>query len=70
MKATIIIEAAQSKIALLISIAHEMGISIISTGQYKIATDEVSHVSEPSLSEAWDSEEDNRWDSLYRDPKS
>lgn len=69
MKATIIIEAAQSKIDLLISIAHEMGISIINTGQYKIATDEVTHVSELSLSEAWDSEEDKRWDSVYNNPK-
>ena len=70
MKATIILEAAQSKIDLLINIAHEMGISIISTGQYKIATDEVTHVSEASLSEAWDSEEDKRWDHLYPNPKS
>jgi hypothetical protein len=69
MKATIIIEAAQNKIDLLISIAHEMGISVISTGQYKIATDEVTHVSEPSLSEAWDSEEDKRWDKLYNTSK-
>jgi hypothetical protein len=69
MKATIIIEAAQNKIDLLISIAHEMGISIINTGQYKIATDEVTHVSEPSLSEAWDSEEDKRWDGLYNNKK-
>jgi len=70
MKATIIIEAAQTKIDLLISIAHEMGISIIGTGHYKIATDEVTHVSEPSLSDAWDSEEDKRWDRLYQNPKS
>lgn len=69
MKATIIIEAAQSKIDLLITIAHEMGISVINTGDYKIATDEITQVSEPSLSEAWDSEEDARWDKLYQETK-
>ena len=69
MKATITIEAPPNKIDLLITIAHEMGISVLSTGQYKIATDEITHVSEPSLSEAWDSEEDERWDTLYIDGK-
>ncbi len=70
MKAIITIEAAPEKIDLLISVAHEMGISVISTGQYKIATDEITHVSEPSLSEAWDSPEDKRWDILYKDTQS
>lgn len=65
MKATIILEAAQNKIDLLMSIAHEMGIAIISPVQNKAGVDEVTHVSEPSLSDAWDSEEDKRWDSLY-----
>ncbi|MCW3125399.1 MAG: hypothetical protein JWO03_1057 [Bacteroidetes bacterium] len=66
MKATITIESAQNKIDLLLAIAREMGISILNTGQYKMVTDELSQVSEPSLSEAWDSTEDERWDELYK----
>jgi hypothetical protein len=69
MKATITVESAQSKIDLLLSIAKEMGISILNTGQYQSDVDELSHVSEPSLSEAWDSKEDERWDDLYKSTK-
>jgi hypothetical protein len=67
MIATITIDAPQSKIDLLITLAREMGISVMYAGDYKTATDEVTIVSEASLSEAWDSDEDKRWDSLYKE---
>ncbi len=67
MKATITIDAPQNKIDLLIAIAREMGISIVLAGEYKMATDELTLVSEASLSKAWDSEEDKKWDELYKD---
>jgi hypothetical protein len=54
------------KILLLIKVAKEMGIDIKETGNnYHSVNDEVSIVSEPSLSEAWLSKEDERWDNLY-----
>jgi hypothetical protein len=62
MIATITIDAPQSKIDLLITLAREMGISVMYAGDYKTATDEVTIVSE-----AWDSDEDKRWDSLYKE---
>ena len=70
MKTTLTIESpSKSKIDLLLSIAREMGITIINMGAYKIATDELLLVSEASLAEAWNSDEDNRWDELYNENK-
>ena len=50
------------KLSLLLKIAQEMGL--------KIASDlpdlELRLVSQSSLSEAWDSEEDERWNQIYK----
>lgn len=63
MKATTIIVKTDSaeKLALLIKVAREMGITVVP--EYPL--DEVTLVSEPSLAEAWGSKEDARWDKLY-----
>lgn len=62
MKTTIFIETdSPEKLALLIKVAREMGITVVP--QYPV--DEVTIVSEPSLGEAWNSKEDKRWDELY-----
>jgi len=63
MKTTTIIVKTDSdeKLALLLKVAREMGI----TAEPQFPVDEVSVVSEPSLAEAWNSKEDERWDKLY-----
>lgn len=69
MKATITFESATiEKLNMLIRIAEAIGIKVMNDKKeihaYSNEPD-VSIVSEPSLAEAWDSEEDNRWDELY-----
>jgi hypothetical protein len=62
MKTTIVItNDSKEKIELLIKVAKEMGITVESVPP----VDEVTVVSEPSLAEAWNSKEDERWDKLY-----
>jgi len=66
MKTNLLIQSASKrKIDLLLQVAKEMGILI-----EKISpTDEATAVSEPSLAEAWNSKEDDRWDELYGETK-
>ena len=62
MKTTIVVSnSSKEKIELLIKVAREMGITV----EAMPAVDEVTIVSEPSLSEAWNSKEDERWDKAY-----
>jgi hypothetical protein len=61
-KTTIIVKTdSDEKLALLLKVAREMGIM----AEPQIPVDEVTIVSEPSLAEAWNSKEDQRWDKLY-----
>ena len=69
MKATLTFEATTAeKLNMLIKIATAIGIKVFSgnkaISEYKVEH-ELSIVSEPSLLEAWDSKEDDRWDELY-----
>ena len=62
MKAKIIIESgSKRKVELLIKVAEEMGLTV----KPDFPIDEITVVSEPSLKEAWNSKEDERWDKLY-----
>ncbi len=57
----------KAKIAQLKKLAREIGISPVKKKKkYVQAVDEISIVSEPSLAEAWNSKEDERWDELYK----
>ena len=69
MKTTLQVETNEpEKISLLIKVAKEMGIEIsrTDTSYSENIINELSSVSEPSLSEAWKSKEDERWDELYK----
>lgn len=67
MRNTLIIETAtQKQIETLLSFLKEIGIkaSVVST-EYSEETQPLTMVSEPSLGEAWNSKEDERWDNIY-----
>ena len=69
MKTTLQIETTfPEKISLLIQVAKEMGIEVKNSDTVYplIIADELTTVSEPALSEAWKSKEDERWDELYK----
>jgi hypothetical protein len=66
---TIVLQSqSRSKINLLLQIAREFGISIVKNkkGKKKSSSNESALLSEHSLSEAWSSSEDERWDKLYK----
>jgi len=69
MKRTVVIEADTSEqINALLKFLKEVGIKV--SVLYDRTDDlALSVVSEPSLNEAWDSKEDERWDELYGDQK-
>ncbi|MFT4155354.1 hypothetical protein [Parafilimonas sp.] len=65
MKNTFIIQtAAQSQTNALLSFLKGMGIKISVAYSEDVDTHSLSMVSEPSLAEAWNSKEDERWDEI------
>ncbi|MCG3166720.1 MAG: hypothetical protein POELPBGB_02501 [Bacteroidia bacterium] len=57
----------KAKIEQLKKLAREIGITPVKKSKkYVQPVDEISIVSEPSLAEAWNSKEDERWDELYK----
>ena len=68
METVVLKSRSSSKINLLIQLARELGISIVKKkkGKKKSSADESVLLSEHSLSEAWNSPEDERWDELYK----
>lgn len=57
----------KAKIEQLKKLAREIGIRPVKNlKKYVQPVDEISIVSEPSLAEAWNSKEDERWDELYK----
>ncbi|HEY0262371.1 MAG TPA: hypothetical protein VGB95_05050 [Chitinophagales bacterium] len=71
MKNTVVIESATTKqIDALLAFLKELGIkATVTNTEYSEDMHALSIVSEPSLAEAWDSKEDERWDELYHAKK-
>lgn len=70
MKTTLTIETSnRSQIETMLRFLKEVGIKAWVTYQQDADETPVSTVSEPSLAEAWLSEEDKQWDELYPENK-
>ena len=67
MKSTLVIESATRKqIDTLLLFLKELGINASIAESDDIDVNSLSIVSETSLAEAWNSEEDEQWDKLYK----
>jgi hypothetical protein len=67
MKSTLVIEAnSKEQINSLLLFLKEMGLKVMIIEDEK-ENQAISMVSEPSLAEAWNSKEDDRWDKIFQD---